>query len=635
MKTISLTIAISFTSLVSFSQTYYGMYEKDLPTNSSNKRLNEIKSQYGKTPGVWMRFMRVGNDLDVTGCNALLAQGITPMITLEPYNDTITGKYYGQYDNVIAGNYDDYWRKFADQVKQVKGTIFLRYAHEMNGNWYDWDGYHNKKNSYAPKKYVLAWQHIYNIIKTQKQVTNILWNWCTNGGSVPNETWNQHVNYYPGDAYVDWIGFDSYDKPYNYTPTRYQTVAQTFGTVYAKLSSIAPDKPILIAEFASENDSNETDPHKADFFSQGGDLFDNYPRVHAFSYFNVAKFNSGRWNNYMINNPAELLPIFKANWIDNVNVSSGNVGIETIHLYKAIPITGSLKTEAEYYFDHSGIKNQVCSEGGLNVAYTTTGDFMDYLIDVPVTGTYTCSLRVATTSTTSKIEFRNQAGNVLGSYAQTNSTGDWQTWQTNTMTLNLVAGKQKLRIYYTGGGLNLNWFEIKKTQVLPVVSFTNLTNNQQIALGTDLNINVSATHASGIDSVKLYVDDVFLRKETIAPYDWGLGANDPSLNTLTPGQHTIKAIATATSGEVSETSVSITIVKIVTGIETERVEYFNIYPNPVTDIIHLTIETDWELVNVSGLLIMSGSGNTVNTSGLAKGVFFLKAKGSVYKILII
>lgn len=623
MKKTYLSVLLATLSLSAFSQVYYGLFEENLPTN--NTRLTSIETELGKKPGLCLLFMSSKNSIPVTGCNNLVSKGITPIITLEP---ALT------YTSIINGDHDAYWRTIAGQLKQINGTVFLRYAHEMNGDWYTWDGSHNGANATASANYILAWRHVYDNINKEQGVTNVLWNWCVNGGSWPKQSWNEHMAYYPGDAYVDWIGFDSYDKPYNYTPTRYQTVEQTFREAYDAITATTKDKPVLIGEFASENSGQETDPHKADFFSQGNILFENFGRVHGFSYFNVAKNNSGRWNNYMINNPVELLPIFKTNWIDNANVANGNTGIAEIHKYKLLSGNSALKIESENYFDQNGIKNQACDEGGLNAGFVSTGDYMDYLIEVASAGLYTLNIRVASAVTTGKLELRNESGAILATFSQTTSTGGWQIWKTQTVNnVNLTAGKQKLRIYFSGAGLNLNWFEIKKNQVSPVISFTNLVNNQEIAYGTDLNINVSATHPSGIDSVKLYVDNVFLRKETQATYDWGLGTNDPILNTLATGQHTIKAIATATSGEVGETSIVITIVKIVTDLEEKLEESFSLYPNPVKDILHLSEKVQWELYSATGVKIETGNGDTISLVSYPKGFYILKIQDKTHKII--
>lgn len=461
MKKILLTIILTYTfCLSSFSQVYYGMLDEnktvtgELPLQNDNTRINGIESDLGKKLGMAMIFMWYPQTIDVAGCNSLISRGITPVITLEAGMS---------FTSITSGTYDAYFKSIADGLKQINGTVILRYNHEMNGNWYSWSGALQGNNATAATNYISAWKYVYNLVKIQNGATNALWNWCVNVRSYSStgsttDSWNEPMDYYPGDAYVDWIGFDSYDKPYS-TSQGYQTVDNLFSTIYKTITTAVPDKPVFIGEFASENMDHETDPHKLDFFSQGANLFTNYPRIHAFAYFNSIKYNSGRWNNYKYNNPATCTAVFKSNWISNVNVVSGNSGISNLHKYSLLSQTGTLKIEAENYFDQFGVKSETCTEGGLDVGSATTGDYMDYLVEVSTSGTYACSFRLASSLTTGKIDIKNSAGTTLASYAQTTSTGGSQAWKTVTINVALTAGKQKIRLYHSGSGLNINWFQ--------------------------------------------------------------------------------------------------------------------------------------------------------------------------------
>jgi hypothetical protein len=128
------------------------------------------------------------------------------------------------------------------------------------------------------------------------------------------------------------------------------------------------------------------------------------------------------------------------------------------------PIDLPAKIEAENFVNMNGIQVQATTDAGLgsNIGYTEVGDWLDYLVNVPTTGAYTINFRVASNVATGKIQLRNQAGSTLAYYYQTTTTGGWQAWQTKTVSANLTAGAQTLRIYYTGDGLNINWFEVLK-----------------------------------------------------------------------------------------------------------------------------------------------------------------------------
>jgi hypothetical protein len=88
----------------------------------------------------------------------------------------------------------------------------------------------------------------------------------------------------------------------------------------------------------------------------------------------------------------------------------------------------------------------------------------------------------------------------------------------------------------------------------PVVSFSNPASGAMLTGNKPFSIAVTASDASGIQSVDIYVDTVLLAHDTGTPYtaSW-------NLRKATKGSHTIKAIATDNAGQVTETSVNVTL----------------------------------------------------------------------------
>ena len=110
----------------------------------------------------------------------------------------------------------------AQAVKTFGQKFFLRWGHEMNGNWYPWDGANNGANLAATTTFISAYRHIHDLF-VAAGATNALWVFCPNVDSVPGDSWNQWQNYYPGDAYVDWMGFDGYNWGTVQTTSTWQT----------------------------------------------------------------------------------------------------------------------------------------------------------------------------------------------------------------------------------------------------------------------------------------------------------------------------------------------------------------------------------------------------------------------------
>ncbi|NEW09334.1 carbohydrate-binding protein [Paenibacillus sp. SYP-B3998] len=124
-----------------------------------------------------------------------------------------------------------------------------------------------------------------------------------------------------------------------------------------------------------------------------------------------------------------------------------------------------VKVEAENYTAKSdGLKSENTSDtgGGQNIGYTSAGAWLEYLIDVPANGTYDVDFRYAggdAGSTNSGMLISDAGGHALGELKGVGYTGGWQTWKTATVKgVDLSAGVQKIKLQFTSGGLNFNWF---------------------------------------------------------------------------------------------------------------------------------------------------------------------------------
>jgi hypothetical protein len=100
---------------------------------------------------------------------------------------------------IAAGRLDSYIRSYADAVRDSGITVYIRYAHEMNGNWYPW--------RWNPRIYVKAWRHVVTIFREQ-HATNarFVWAGLWRAGQVTAPEIRHLLAYWPGRSYVDDIG---------------------------------------------------------------------------------------------------------------------------------------------------------------------------------------------------------------------------------------------------------------------------------------------------------------------------------------------------------------------------------------------------------------------------------------------
>ena len=174
-----------------------------------------------------------------------VAAGITPEITWEPTNVS--------FSDINAGKYDAYLTTTANELKAFGSTIFLRPFHEFNGTWYTWGLANQGGNAATDAAFISAWQHMVTIFRNQG-ATNVKFVWCFSTGALGNATtspWNNPANAYPGDAYVDWMSYDTYNRGNLGTGAKWKTFDQIAQPPYQLAVSIAPTKPIAISEIAS------------------------------------------------------------------------------------------------------------------------------------------------------------------------------------------------------------------------------------------------------------------------------------------------------------------------------------------------------------------------------------------------
>ena len=116
--------------------------------------------------------------------------------------------------------------------------------------------------------------------------------------------------------------------------------------------------------------------------------------------------------------------------------------------------------QAEEYNDMNGIQTVTTTDtgGGLNVGFINTGDWMEYEVDVPFSGTYDLDYRVASLNGGGSVQF--QVDGVTQETTSIAATGGWQNWETLSTTVSLSAGLQTIRLYVESGGWNINWLDL-------------------------------------------------------------------------------------------------------------------------------------------------------------------------------
>lgn len=215
------------------------------------------------------------------------ALGITPLITWQP-ESAMTPITYAA---INSGAYDAYIKTTADEIAALGFTIFLRPFHEFNGRWYPWGLANQGASTATDADFIAAWKRMVGIFRTE-HATNVKFVWCFATNSVPSEKqnpWNSPTVAYPGDAFVDWIGFDMYNRG-SATGLPWVSFDTVVAPSYQKALLISSAKPVMIAELAS-NEYGDGGAAKAAWIAQMlADLksptaSDNYSHLRALAWF--------------------------------------------------------------------------------------------------------------------------------------------------------------------------------------------------------------------------------------------------------------------------------------------------------------------------------------------------------------
>jgi len=231
----------------------------------------------------------------ITQFNTLHSYGWEPMLNVNPY-------YFSQcpatelplYKAIAQGTCDTFLYKAGKNLHQVQQPFYLLFAWEMN----------NKDNSWSipytgstPDDFIAAWRHIHTIFK-QEGVKNIVWVFCPN---VPDDTLVPYNKIYPGNNYVDWIGLDGYNWGTTQSWSQWVSFAGVFTSSYNRLTALAPNKPLMIAEVNTTDQGGDKGAWYTDMLTK--QIPYNFSKISA-----VVIFNEDRSKQEHVNWRVDVTP---------------------------------------------------------------------------------------------------------------------------------------------------------------------------------------------------------------------------------------------------------------------------------------------------------------------------------------
>ena len=145
----------------------------------------------------------------------------------------------------------------------------------------------------------------------------------------------------------------------------------------------------------------------------------------------------------------------------NVNTAAlpAKMHVDYVRVYAPV---WARQIEAEAFSAQAGVQTEACSEGGLNVGWIDTNDWMAYnSINFPTSGNYRVEYRVASPSG-GTLSLDLNAGTIQLGQLGVPATGGWQNWTTISHTVNINAGTYNVGVFAPRGGWNVNWIKFTK-----------------------------------------------------------------------------------------------------------------------------------------------------------------------------
>ena len=192
----------------------------------SYKPVTSFAAAVGREPDIVVFYSGWGEPFLTRFAETAYAHGAEPFVQIYPPP--------GGLAQLAAGRHEGYLRAYAAQVRSFGHPVLLSFAPEPNGRWYPWGWTRT-----PAKTWVAAWRHVVTAFRAAG-ATNVTWLltlYVAGPGSGPVSA------YWPGAAYVDWVGIDGY---YVRARDTFQSRFMPTIRVVRKLTH----KPLLVSETA-------------------------------------------------------------------------------------------------------------------------------------------------------------------------------------------------------------------------------------------------------------------------------------------------------------------------------------------------------------------------------------------------
>ncbi len=234
------------------------------------------------------------------------------MLTMQP---TLGNNKVSVLKDIYSGVMDPYIDVSIKGVLSVKtafpnADIWMRFGHEMNGDWYPWGSSFNQGTTArhlgnTPQDYINAYRHVVDRFRAAGLGSKMV-KWVFSPNVWPTDNFSE---FYPGDTYVDMIsvsGFNFGTQTTLHPTLTWQSFNQIHQFTYNRLTTLHPTKPYFIAGISCAELAPVGKSKAAWIDDMTLQLKNGYPQLIGVFWFDVNKKAAGEANWRIDSSPQSL-----------------------------------------------------------------------------------------------------------------------------------------------------------------------------------------------------------------------------------------------------------------------------------------------------------------------------------------
>ena len=213
---------------------------------------------------------------------------------------SISMEFDAEFD-IANGDSDDLIEELGDFLTEFSAFPFmLRIGYEFNGAW----------NNYDPEKYKESFKRIVDLLR-EREINNFATVMASSSMHIAESVLN---NYYPGDAYVDWVGYSYFDAD-----PKEDSPALKFAREHKKPIFIAEATPWKGTVTSTQDGAKIWNDWFKGFFEH---IENNLDVIKAISYINADWRTQDMWkdsDNFNIDTRLQENEFMTKKWIEKMN----------------------------------------------------------------------------------------------------------------------------------------------------------------------------------------------------------------------------------------------------------------------------------------------------------------------------